>query len=211
MKFVILHGSFGNPKGNWFPWLRKEIKNLGQEVIVPKFPIDDYEKISNAGMKKAINEKQTLSAWLAVFEKEVLPKIKNELVIFIGHSLSPVFILHLVDKYKLEVEGAIFVSPFLKDLEKSDLWQFGLVNQTFYKDNFDFKKLKQKIKKSFVIYSDNDPYVRKELMLEFAEKINSDKILVESGGHLNSESGFNKFPLVLELCKKQIENKELKF
>jgi predicted alpha/beta hydrolase family esterase len=207
MKFVILHGSFGNPKGNWFPWLRRELRNLEQEVIVPKFPIDDYEKISNAGMKKAINEKQTLAAWLAVFEKEVLPKIKNEPVTFIGHSLSPVFILHLVDKYNLEVDCAIFVSPFLKDLERSDLWQFGLVNQTFYKDDFNFEKLKQKIKKSFVIYSDNDPYVGKEWMLEFVEKINSDKILVENGGHLNSEAGFDEFPLVLKLCKKQIENK----
>ena len=202
--FVIIHGAFGSPQGNWFPQLKDSLKTLGQKVLAPQFPIDDYDAITKAGPKKAQNKKQTLQNWLKVFETKVLPKIKNKPVVFIGHSLAPLFILHLVDKYNLTIDSCIFVSPFLKDLKRKDLWQFKLVNQTFYKQKFDFKELRQKIPESFVIYSDNDPYVDVKFMLEFAEKMHSSKIKVKHAGHLNSESGFNNFPLITELCKARL-------
>jgi hypothetical protein len=35
----IIHGSYGYPEENWFPWLKKELSKLGHRVFVPKFPI----------------------------------------------------------------------------------------------------------------------------------------------------------------------------
>ncbi len=46
--------------------------------------------------------------------------------------------------------------------------------------------------------------LKKKLSLEFAEKLKSKKFLVKEGKHLNSEAGFYDFPLVYELCKKNI-------
>ncbi len=200
MKFVIFHGSFSNPESNWFPELKEKLQALGQEVLAPKFPTDDYDKLTKKG---PVN--QSLSSWLKTFKKEVLPKInKGEKLCFIGHSLGPVFMLHLVLKYNLSLDCAIFVSPFMEDI-KNDSWQFYQVNKTFYKNNFDFKKLKKLIPLSYTLYSDNDPYVDKKYSLDFANKLKSSSIVVNKGGHMNAEVNLNEFPLVLELCKSRLD------
>lgn len=204
MKFVIFHGSFGAPDENWFPALKEKLLLLGQKVIVPQFPCDDWEQLTKLG-PKAKNKKQTLANWLKVFEKQVLPKIKKQdKLIFIGHSLGPLFILHIVNKFNLKLDSAIFVSPFLKPIG-SKFWQFYKVNKTFYKANFDFKKLRKLIPVSFVLYSDTDPYVKRKFFLEFARKMASSTILVKKAGHFNAAVNFNEFPLVYELCKTRLD------
>jgi len=205
MKFVIFHGSFGSPEGNWFPELAEKLKALGQEVTVPKFPTDDWDDITKRGRKGSKKTNQNLKSWLKTFEKEVLSKIKKgEKLCFVGHSLGPVFILHIVDKYKIKLDSAIFVSPFMEDLG-GKYWQFYAVNKTFYRKDFDFLKLKKFIPLSYVLYSDNDPYVDKRFPLDFAKKLGSSLILVKSAGHMNAEVNLNEFPLVLELCKSRLD------
>lgn len=36
--YVLIHGSFGSPFVNWFPYLRKEIEKRDLEVYTPDFP-----------------------------------------------------------------------------------------------------------------------------------------------------------------------------
>lgn len=195
MKFIVFHGSFASSESNWFPELKEKLESLGQTVIVPQFPIDDWDRISG---------NQNLQSWLLTFEKEVLPKIKKgEKLCFIGHSLSPLFILHTVSKFSLRLDSAIFVSPFMDELER--LSQINHVNKTFYKTDFDFEKLKKLIPVSYVLYSDNDPYVDKKYSIEFGKRLDSSLILVKGGKHMNSETGFTSFPLVYELCKTRLE------
>ncbi|MFH0943316.1 MAG: hypothetical protein V1810_04035 [Candidatus Beckwithbacteria bacterium] len=38
MNVFIFHGTMGSPEANWFPWLERELKGLGLEVLVPRFP-----------------------------------------------------------------------------------------------------------------------------------------------------------------------------
>lgn len=196
MTFVIFHGSFGSPKKNWFPALSNYLKSLGQEVISPQFPVDNYDSFKETDIPK-----QNLISWLEHFEK-LLPDIKNKDLCFIAHSIAPVFLLHAISKFNLQLDSAIFVAPFLN--LPPDLWQFEKVNNTFYSEKFDFEKLKKLIPSSYTIYSDDDPYVPIENSLKFADKINSQKILVKGGKHCGSN--FTKFPLVEELCKTRIPN-----
>ncbi|MBU0976579.1 MAG: alpha/beta hydrolase [Patescibacteria group bacterium] len=207
MLFVIFHGSFGSPEGNWFPELKEKLELFGQDVLVPKFPVEEWNEISENSNLKSQNYKtknQNLENWLKVFEKKVLPRIKKaKKVCFVGHSLGPVFILHLVNKFNIKLDSAIFVSPFLSDLGGDP--RFKLVNKTFYKKDFDFKRLKKLIPISYVLYSENDPYVDKKYMFEFGKKMDSSLIEVRRAGHMNSEVNLNEFPLVLELCKTRLD------
>ena len=201
MKFIIFHGAFGSPEGNWFPELKEKLELLGQEVIVPRFSVEDWQEVSKVG--KGFRPKhQSIENWLRAF-KEARKRIKlNEKLCFIGHSLGCLFILHAVEKYGIKLDCAIFVSPFLKPLGK---WQFDIVNDTFYREDFDFGKLQKLIPLSYVLYSNDDPYVSTRHFVEFAGKMRSATIPIRRAGHLNSEVNFNKFPLVYELCKSRLD------
>lgn len=202
MKFVLIHGSFGHPEEHWFPELKADIESLGQTLIAPKFPTEDWDEMVKAGPKVPA-KRQSLSSWFSVFEKDVLPKLsKKDKIVFIGHSLGPLFILHVVEKYKLRVDCAIFVCPFMDALDR---WEFNHVNKSFYKTNFDFELLKQRIPVSYVLYSDNDPNVAKKHSLLFARALDSSTILVRTAGHMNAAVNLNEFPLVRDLCYSRLD------
>jgi len=203
MKFIILHGSFGKPTENWIPYLKEELEKLEQNVITPALPCEDWEQLTAAGLKYQ-PKKQNLNSWLMVFEKSVLPLItKDEPLCVIGHSLAPVFILHIIERFNLSLDSALFVSPFFEDI-KGDAWQFYRVNHSFYKSDFDWSNLKKRIPVSYSIFSDNDPYVAQKYFQHFYKNLESSPIFIHNGGHLNSSSGYQKFPLLLDLCKARI-------
>lgn len=206
VKFIILHGSFAKASESWRPELKYKLELLKQEVILPQFPVEDWDKITNLGEEKAVVKNQDLKNWLKYFEKEIYPQIKNEEVVFVAHSLGPVFLLHLIEKFDLKINAAIFVSPFLS-LENSSeqFWQINLVNESFLGRNFDFEKIKKSIKDSFVLYSENDPYVPAEVSIEFADKLGASKISVFGAKHMNDEVHLDDFPLILELCKSRLD------
>lgn len=204
--YVIFHGSYGDVKGNWFPHLKQKLEKLGQEVLIEQYPVEDWDEVKKIG-KQFIPTKQTLQNWFTVFEKKILSRIKNKRLCFIGHSIGPIFILHLVEKFNIKIECGIFVMPFLQALNTEIAWQFDIVNESFYKQDFYFQKLKNNIPLSYVIYSDNDPYVSAKLALEFGKNLDSSSILIKNAFHINAPL-FQKNPLVLELCKTLLDPKD---
>lgn len=204
MKFVIFHGAFGTINSNWFQTLKEQLEVLNQEVILHQFPIDSWDEIIKEG-KDYKPKYQTLENWLKEFEINILPLITDEKVCFIGHSLSPLFILHLLSKFDIKIDSAIFVSPFLELKYDDNVWPINTVNKEFYSTHFDFLKLKEQIPISYVLYSDNDPYVDKNESVLFGKSLDSSLIYVKRAGHMNSEVNLNEFPLVLELCKTRID------
>ena len=36
--YLIIHGSYGHPYKNWFPWLYEQLAKRGKQCIVPSFP-----------------------------------------------------------------------------------------------------------------------------------------------------------------------------
>ncbi|HUD19445.1 MAG TPA: alpha/beta hydrolase [Patescibacteria group bacterium] len=202
MKFVLFHGSFGNPEENWFPQLKEQLQLLDQEVVVPTFPCDDWDELTKAGLS-APPKHQSLENWFKAFDEMYKTFDKNEKLCFIGHSLGPLFILHVVERYNIQLDSAIFISPFMSKLNKP--WQFDHVNAPFYKTDFDYEKLRKRIPVSYVLYSDSDPYVEREQPVKFAEPLHSSIILVKKAGHLNAAVNLNEFPLVYELCKSRLD------
>ena len=202
MKFVLIHGAMGNPEENWFPYFKQSLEAFGQEVIIPRFPVDTWDEITENGPKK-LPIKQNLANWLDIFEPIAKRFKKSEKLCFVGHSLGPLFILHAVSRFDIQLDSAIFVTPFLDVLHR--MWQIDHVNASFYKTDFDFKKLKERIPISYTLFSNNDPYVPLDSNKDFSSRLKSSSIEVCGAGHFNKEFGYTSFPLVIELCKTRIE------
>lgn len=200
MQNLIMHGSYGSPEENWFRWLEQELLRQKQEVILEQFPVDDWDHISNLGREKANQAPtiQTLTSWDSYFTSNILPKIQGRSINVIAHSVAPIFILHMLTKHtSFKVEKALFVAPFFNIPDREEIWQFYPVNKTFYHSEFNFEFLKSRIRTSFVVYGDNDPYVPQEQFTLFAEKINASKIEITQGRHCGSN--FKEFPELIPL------------
>lgn len=204
MKIFIIHGSFGHPKGNWFPWLKKQLESTGHEVYVPKFPIEDYEKFSRGVERGEVKESnvQTLNSWFEIFKGFIKKIDKN--TIFIAHSLGPAFVLRVLERIDVEVRACIFVSGFIGMLGNPI---FDAVNKSFFTKPFDWKRIKQNCKMFHVIASDNDPYVPFRLLESFAKKLNTTLMVIKGGEHLNKEAGYKQFPEILSMIKGKIMKK----
>jgi len=183
MNIFIIHGAYGNPEENWYPWLKKELE--GHTVFVPRFPTP---------------EDQTLDNWMNVF-KEYIDKIDEE-TIFVCHSLGVAFILSVLEKINVQVKASFFVANFIDLLDNPE---FDNINKTFVDKKFNWEKIKENCKTFYIFHSDNDPYIPLEKGKKLGEKVDSEIILVEGAGHFNTKAGFTKFPQLLELIKKELD------
>jgi len=178
--YFIIHGSFGSPFSNWIPYLRKELEKENLEVYTPDFPI-------GVGFQNYTN-------WSKVLESYVFAGLINENTIIYAHSIAPVFICHFLIEHNIKVNKLIFVCGFNNYLGIND--EYDNVNKSMYFDNLvDIKKYSNEI---ICFYSKNDPYVKYEIEKEFADVISTEYIVIEDGGHLNSESGYTEFKQLLE-------------
>jgi predicted alpha/beta hydrolase family esterase len=186
LNIFIIHGSFGTPNENWFPWLKKEISKQGVEVFIPQFPTP---------------ENQSLEKWLFSF-KEYEDKL-NDQTIFVGHSLGPAFILNLLQRISIKISSCYLVAPFVQLLNDPE---FDTVNETFVTCKFDWENIKQHCKDFYVYYSDNDPYVPQEASLFVADKLNAKTTVLHNAGHINRSSGFEEFPFLLNEILNEIKS-----
>ncbi len=75
--YLLVHGSFGSPFGNWLPYLRSEIEKRGLIVYTPDFPTGvGYQNYKN---------------WERVLESYVSAKLINENTVIYAHSIAPIF------------------------------------------------------------------------------------------------------------------------
>ena len=92
----IFHGTGGHPEENWFPQLKEQLELLGQEVVIPTFPCEDWDELTKDG-HSAPPKHQSLHSWFKAFDEVYKTLKKDEKLCFIGHSLGPLFILHVVE------------------------------------------------------------------------------------------------------------------
>ena len=182
MKVIIIHGAYGSPQENWFPWLKKEIEKLNCEVIVPQFPTPKGQK---------------LDKWLAILNKTI--KTWDKDLIFVAHSLGPALVLKKIEELKEPIKAAFLVSGFAGKLGQE---KFDLINANFFEKGFDWTKIKKNCQNFFIYNSDNDPYVPLSKGKELAKNLGVKLNVIHGGGHLNSAAGYTQFPKLLEDIKK---------
>jgi len=176
-RVVIVHGAYGHPRENWFPWLQEELEKLGHEVIVPQFPTPEGQK---------------LETWLQILDREV--KEYGSDLVMVGHSLGPALILRKLEEVQEPVRAAFLVSGFVGELGQPD---FDPLNADFFEKPFDWEKIRRNCQQFFVYNSDNDPYVPLEKGRELASKLGTSLNVVHDAGHINAAAGYTKFERLL--------------
>ena len=174
----IIHGIYGSPEENWFPWLKTELEKLGHTVWVPPFPHADHPTL----------EEWTLA--LKPYQDKITPS-----TIVIGHSLGVPFLLSVIERH--EVHAAFFVAGFASRVDN----QFDEAMKTFTERAFDWERIRRNCKNFFVFHSDNDPYVEYEKAEELAGHLGVGVNLVKGAGHFNAAAGYTTFEVLLNAIK----------
>lgn len=177
----IIHGIYGSPEENWFPWLKKELELLGCRVFVPRFPNPSSPR---------------LNEWLEFFGKYKQYLDKNSVVV--GHSMGVAFLLRILWLYK--TRAAFFVASVTPGIKNEFSWQM----KTFIGQKPDWNKIKNNCGKFFIYNSDNDPYIPLSKGEELAENLDSKLTIIKNAGHINAKAGYIQFKLLLEDIKKII-------
>jgi predicted alpha/beta hydrolase family esterase len=76
--------------------------------------------------------------------------------------------------------------------------KFDPLNASFVHPAFDWARVKRGAQKIICFAGDNDPYVPLACSRDVADKAEVELVVVEKAGHLNAESGYRQFPLLLE-------------
>lgn len=183
VNIFLIHGAYGNPAENWLPWLKHNLEMLGHKVFIPKFPTPKNQNLEN---------------WKKVFKD--YEKFVDKDSVFVGHSLGPAFILSFLENITMPIKASFFVSAFISEIGNPD---FDVINSSFYK-KFNWKKIKNNCRRFYLFHSDNDPYVPLKQGEDISKKLDSNLIIVKNAGHFNKESGYTRFPLLLEKIKKEL-------
>ena len=182
-RVFIIHGWGGNPEKEWFPWAKKEIENLGFEVIAPEMPDTNYPRIN---------------PWIAKL-KTLVGELRPD-DIFIGHSIGCQAILRFLNTVSVDqkVDKIVLVAPW---------WYLNLATdegkelaEPWLKLDVDLENVKLKANKIVCLFSDDDPVVPLEINKKFFEdNLNAEILIEDKKGHFTEEDGVYEIPLILEL------------
>ena len=175
--YFIVHGTFGNNKENWFGWLEEKIKLNGFEVYNFNYPTPKGHNFEN---------------WSKVLNK-VKDKITKESV-FICHSSAAIFVIKYCLTNNIKIEKLISVSGANNFLVGNP--EFDNINKFMFVD--DVSNFKNLCEKRICFYSKNDPYIKLEVLQDFAKSICAEEVVYENAGHFNSSAGYTKFEDILK-------------
>ena len=176
--FFIIHGIQGFAGKHWQAWLSKELEQAGHKTIMPTFPNSDHPDRSE---------------WLE-FLLASLKDININNLVFVTHSLGAITAMDFIEQLPIVLHGFVSVSGFARD--------YGMeLNSYFLKEkDLDMNLIRKNCNKISIIYGDDDPYVPQSELKYLAEKFDVNPIIIPKGGHLNTESGYTNFPLLLREC-----------
>ena len=177
IRVVLIHGAYGSPQENWFPWLVVKLREQGLDTYVPAFPTP---------------EGQNLAAWKEIFDDDV--GHVDDSSILVGHSLGAAFILNVLQEANQPVFGTFLVAGFVGLLGLPD---FDPLNESFVDREFDWSRITRNAGHTVVYHSDDDPYVPLSRGVELAKRLSVPHEVINRAGHINAASGYLTFPKLL--------------
>lgn len=177
---LILHGTNGNSKHNWFPWLKKELEKKKYKVWVPDLP-----KANKPNLKKY--NKFILRNKLWKFDKHSL---------LIGHSSGAMAILGLLQELPkgIVVDKCLLIGAFKDSLGVKDL-------EEIFEKPFDYEYIKNRAGEIIFIHSDDDPFCPLEHAKFLSKKLDAKLIVIKGQKHFSLSTygeKYRKFPRLLK-------------
>jgi len=187
-RVFIVHGWDSSPTSEWFPWMKKQLENLGFKVNVPKMPNP---------------LKPDIGLWIGSLDKIV--DYIDEDTYFIGHSVGCQAILRYlasIDDSKVKGKtNLLFVGGWFSLSKKAiETDEDKEVAAPWLEDNINFTKIKKITNKITAIFSKDDYYVPIENSYFFKNNL-SPKIkivLVNGFGHFSEDDGIIELPVALK-------------
>lgn len=174
-KVLLLHGWGGSDYPHWQAWLASELaRDYGQ---VSFFEFSNYDFPN-----------------LQVWSNELvdhLDQFKPDIVIC--HSLANTLWFHLCNNNAIstKIQKLFLVAPPSMSCDIEELKSF-----------FPLKTpLKLNSQESLLITSTNDPYLTVEEANTLQKELKIEMKVIDNGGHINTDSGYGKWPWILEKVK----------
>jgi uncharacterized protein len=218
-RVVLLHGTLGQPEGNWFRWLEEQLQAKGVEVWLPQLPHA---------------EQPSLSEWIDFVHRNC-PFALDENTIIVGHSSGAVLALALAQENQTKLKSVICVSVFTNEWGESTAIEWP-PNARLFDVKFDWGKIRNNTSTTedrplnqfqnekhaegssaslrvtsgasqassiTLVHSDDDPYIPLEQADWIAEKLKAELIVIPGQGHFNLEKSpdYTAFPALLALVE----------
>lgn len=180
MKVIFIPGNGGGgPDDNWFPYLKKEIENLGVAVVASEFPDNILAR-----------------------ESYWIPFLKNNLKadeqsILVGHSSGAIAAMRLAETNQLL--GSVLVGAYYTDLGLSTEKESEYFNRPW-----DWKSITQNQQWIIQFASINDPWIPIEEARFVHDKLNTEYYEFLDQGHFGGDYKKLVFPELLEVLKSKI-------
>lgn len=176
---ILVHGFRGTPQiPKWYPWLKKELLELGCAVKAPQFPNPGEPRVKD---------------WNKTFENELGGDFED--VIFVCHSLGGLAALHAIQAHAESqiAKSVIFVGVPSQDVGISAIKEF--------LQPLDWPRIRQRVVNFIFIYSHDDPYVPFPHGEELQDKLGGRMVAFQESGHFQDQRAF---PEVLEIIKEMV-------
>jgi len=165
-------------------YIEPESKKLGIETYVPIFP-----KEIDADFNK----------WKNIMDTYYNKGLINENTIIIAHSIGAVFIPKYLAEKNIKIKLFISMAGFLRvEIDREDLKQSVKKFLPVYEE---INKSIELMPNRYAIYSNNDHLFSREILEEYADKFQSNKVFIHNVGHMGRKSGIKELPEVIEITK----------
>lgn len=181
MNVILVHGSYGKPFENWFPWLEKELAKKDISCIVPTFPTPVHQDYND---------------WSELLNYYYKMGIINNETILIGHSCGAICVARYICDNNIKIKALITVSGY-NNYVGNDA-HIDSLNVSFYCDNKLLKKAKDLVPKRVSFISNNDPFISNEALIDFSKVLDSKLEVINDAGHFNEKAGYVEFAQILK-------------
>ena len=171
MRIILVHGFKSSPQMNWFPWLSRELRARGHDVVVPELPNP---------------ESPDRDEWTQKLLEECAPL--DDKTIIVGHSLGGAAALRLLEaaEARTTTHALVLVStPWMIRDERF---------RGFFMSELDYEVLMWRASKYAVIHAKDDAVIPAEHGRRYASALHARFVQTEDGGHYQGE----EYPIILE-------------